>query len=56
MAASSKSEVKELQADNKADPSVAPAQPGFAAQAVPSERLDVPVPPPCSTRTHIRPA
>jgi len=53
-----KSEVKELQADNKADTHVAPAQPGFSApaQAVPSERLDVPVPPPAPNPTDIRPA
>ena len=51
-----KSEVKELQADNKADTHVAPVQPGFAApaQAVPSERLDVPAPAP--NPTDIRPA
>jgi sec-independent protein translocase protein TatA len=50
-----KSEVKELQADNKADTPVAPAQPGFTApaQAVPSERLDVPPP---ANPTDIRPA
>ena len=53
-----KSEVKELQADNKADTPVTPAQPGFAApaQAVPSERLDVPAPPPAPNPTDIRPA
>ena len=52
-----KSEVKELQADNKADTQVTPAQPGFTApaQAVPSERLDVPVSPPANP-TDIRPA
>lgn len=50
-----KSEVKELQAD-KADAPVTPAQPGFAApaQAVPSERLDVP--PPASNPSDNRPA
>ncbi|MEI6253542.1 MAG: Sec-independent protein translocase subunit TatA [Mycobacteriaceae bacterium] len=52
-----KSEVKELQADNKADPQVTPVQPGFTApaQAVPSERLDVPVAPPANP-TDTRPA
>lgn len=48
-----KSEVKELQADNKADTPVTPQQPGYVApapQPVVSERLDVPNP------TDIRPA
>ena len=49
-----KSEVKELQADNRADTPVTPQQPGFAAPAQPvaSERLDVPP----SNPTDIRPA
>ncbi|HPX37660.1 MAG TPA: Sec-independent protein translocase subunit TatA [Mycobacterium sp.] len=38
-----KSEVKELQADNKSDAPVTPAQP---AQQVASERVDAPVSPP----------
>lgn len=51
-----KSEVKELQADNKADTPVAPAQPGVVAPAQPvqSERVDVP--PPAPNPTDIRPA
>jgi len=53
-----KSEVKELQAENRADTPVAPAQPGFAAPAQPvaSERLDVPAQPPAPNPTDIRPA
>ena len=58
-----KSEVKELQADSKAETPVTPAQPGFAAPAqpvpserVPSERLDVSAPPPAPNPTDIRPA
>jgi sec-independent protein translocase protein TatA len=49
-----KSEVKELQADNRADTPVTPQQPGVAtpAQPVASERLDVPP----SSPTDIRPA
>jgi len=49
-----KSEVKELQAENRSDAPVAPQQPGFAAPAQPvaSERLDVPP----SSPTDIRPA
>ena len=49
-----KSEVKELQAENRSDAPVTPQQPGFAAPAQPvaSERLDVPP----SSPTDIRPA
>lgn len=52
-----KSEVKELQADNKADTPVTPVQPGFTApaQPVPSERLDVPAAPQALNPTDIRP-
>lgn len=47
-----KSEVKELQADPKAETPIAPAQPGMGApaQTVQSERLDTPPPNPTDTR------
>ena len=47
-----KSEVKELQAENRSDAPVTPQQPGFAtpAQPVASERLDVPPSSPTDTR------
>lgn len=53
-----KSEVKELQAENRADTPVVPVQPGFAtpAQPVASERLDVPAQQPAPNPTDIRPA
>lgn len=49
-----KSEVKELQAENRSDPTVTPQQPGSAAPAQPvaSERLDVP----SSNPSDVRPA
>jgi sec-independent protein translocase protein TatA len=53
-----KTEVKELQAENKADTPVTPQQPG--AQAYPahvqSERVESPVPPPAPNPTDVRPA
>ena len=56
-----KTEVKELQADNKADTPVTPQQPG--AQAYPaqpahvqSERVESPVSPPVPNPTDVRPA
>jgi hypothetical protein len=47
-----KSEVKELQAENKADVPVAPQQPPTEATRVTSERVEAPAPNP----TDVRPA
>lgn len=47
-----KSEVKELQAENKADTPVAPPQPPTEATRVTSERVEAPAPNP----TDVRPA
>lgn len=53
-----KSEVKELQADHKADAPVGPQQPRVQDQPtrVASERVETPVAPPAPGPTDIRPA